>query len=124
MEDKKYFQDYMRSFQGLYSYSRYSLSCKKDDLMAKELYRIMHGNLCRYTKDLLNALVCFRNSFEEGKPFIQSDISSLQEMLEESKFTSDWDPNELEVVKSLVLRLKDTYESICKIISAQDFWHL
>ena len=107
MEDKKYFQDYMRSFQGLYSYS---LSRKKDDLMAKELDKIMHGNLCRYTKDLLNALVCFRNSFEE--------------MLEESKFTSDWDPNELEVVKSLVLRLKDTYESICKIISEQDFWHL
>ncbi len=119
--EKNYFKDYIRAFSNL---SDYALSNRSQTPLRESVYWLTHGKLCQYTKDLLDALVGFRNRFEEGKPYILKDIAYMESLLESEKAKGPSDPSEYEEIKKLVSNLRETYDAVCNLVKSQDFTHL
>lgn len=112
---------FVTSFVELYDFS---LSDNSHNCISEELRTITHGNLCRYSKDFLDALVCFRSRFEEGKPFILNDISRLESMVISKECTEFYDKEQLKTLVMAIACIKASYEDICRFIEEQDLSHL
>ena len=114
-------KEFFQVFQNLYWFA---LDNKTNSPISEDLSRITHGNLCRYSKDLLDALVCLRNRFEQGKPYILNDIMRLNQILESPQLNNSFSQEQIEELTQLVSTLTESYESICNFAKAQDFNHL
>lgn len=118
--DTNYYKEYAKAFQELYNFS---LQNQSDSISSDELSRITHGELCRYTKDLLDALVVFRQSFLHGQRYILKEIGSLQALIESDDAKNTYDPRQFEVLKKLASNLKESYDSVCNLVERYDFNH-
>lgn len=119
--ETNYFKEYVRAFNELYTYP---LSDIPNSSLPDSVYSVTHGNLCRYTKDLLDALVLFRNRFMEGQQHILEDIALLHALIEYEAAKKTYDYSQYENLKKLVSNLKKSYDAVCKLVETQDFTHL
>ena len=111
---KEFFDDFNKLYFDI-------LEDQSHSSVSMELSRITHGNICRYTKDLLDALVGFRNRFEEGKPYILKDIILLKQLIVSPEMTSTYSPEQIDNLTQTINNLSDSYESICNFIKEQNF---
>ena len=116
--EPNYLRDYLRSFQDLYNYA---LSNNSHNELSERLSAITHGNLCRYSKDLIDNLITFKQRFEHGKQFILEDISYLQDLLHSDFIKESSTPQQIESINSLLLKLQTAYNEVCSFVEKQDF---
>ncbi|MDE5880675.1 MAG: hypothetical protein K2H60_03000 [Muribaculaceae bacterium] len=125
MDIDNFFKEYTQSFNNLYWYSPLgediAIPNEKTLSLLEEIDRIMHGDLCRYTKDLLDALICFRNRFEDGKRYILRDIDELQHIVRIMEIDGI-DPRINEEINCLVSKLKSSYENVCRFVQFLNFY--
>ena len=110
--------DFFHAFNRLYFDV---LADKSNTEISMEFSRLTHGSICKYTKDLQDALLCFRNRFNEGKPYILKDITALKQLLASPQIENAYTPDQIESLTTVINKLSDSYESLCKFINEQNF---